>query len=163
MHQGVSDEELLQTLEMLQVESFPLPERLKIDILLRKIGKATREKHYGEAFELLSPWASSQWNYKQPTLAGLTSDPSKRVSLYRKHFLVDVVLKLLLQGKEAADAMVGLSKQALACIEAVDMVTLDASSAIAMDESGCFFKAVMALLTPTLDISLEDRGPCHCV
>ena len=152
------DEEVDKILEMLRIEGYPLPERLKQDILMRKVGRVMRDKRYAEVLGLLAPWEQSVWDYKQPTLAGLTADPSKRVSLFRKHLLVDVMLKLLLQGKEGSEAMIGLTQQALVNIDAVDMVSLDASCAVAVDESTCIFKSMLALLTPTLDTSLEDRG-----
>ena len=58
--------------------------------------------------------------------------------------------------------MVQLSKQALSTLDKVDLVTIDVAASVAVDECNCIFKSLLALLTPTLDIGLEEmRGRGH--
>ena len=104
LFKGCPAEEMQQTLDMLGLEGVLLPERLKLDILMRRVGRLMSEKKYVEVLDVLSPWAASVFHHNTPNLLGLTDDPSKRVVLFRKHFLVDVTMKLMIREQPEAES-----------------------------------------------------------
>eukprot|EP00971_Amphidinium_carterae_P036794 723405-Amphidinium_carterae.4 len=154
---NVDDENLHKTLAQLEKEEIPFTRGLKERILLRQTSRLVAEHRFAEVITCLNPWAAQEFNWQHPTLAGIPDEPgSSKLSTFKSVLFDKVFCKLILEGESKGDTIKALSQQCLSMVESVDLVALDAGAARTLSECETVWKALWALLTPTLDISLQD-------
>eukprot|EP00971_Amphidinium_carterae_P167125 3311589-Amphidinium_carterae.4 len=150
-------QEVLAVCDMLVAEQIPHPDHLRYNILMRHVGRLLAEKKYDILLATLNPWSAAEdFNHHAPTLAGLAAEPSKKFSIYKKIMAIELLSKLVLRGEEEKDSCMKICQDCLQEAEKVDLVTVDTSTAYALDELCCMWKALYAICTCTLEPGFED-------
>eukprot|EP00971_Amphidinium_carterae_P155624 3086202-Amphidinium_carterae.2 len=161
---SLTDEELNDTIDMLQEHEVVWPEKNKLALTQRKLGILKKEKKWSELLAVLSPFCTSSWNPSQPTVSALADTTEKKIALFHKNIFVDSLAPMLGNGEDAAPQSLQFLDTILTFLLKVDVVDLeDSVLAIALDESLCITRACLAILRPSwetarMQASMQVRG-----
>eukprot|EP00971_Amphidinium_carterae_P352134 6492445-Amphidinium_carterae.5 len=152
----VCDAELFKTIEQLEQEDIALTRGFQERLLLRRVAQLVAEHKFAEVIDCLNPWARLAFDWKRPTLAGIHDEQgSSKLNTFKSVLFNEVFCKLILEGQPKGDTVKALSQQCLSIVDSVDLVAMDSAAAKTLSECETVWKALWALLTPTLDIALQ--------
>eukprot|EP00971_Amphidinium_carterae_P094936 1878449-Amphidinium_carterae.1 len=155
-------QDVMAVCDMLVAEQIPLPDHLKYNILMRHVARLLAERKYSSLIVTLNPWsAAEEFNHHAPTLAGLAAEPTKKFSIYKKIMAVELLAKLVIKGEEEKDSCMMICRECMQEADKVDLVTVDTSTAYALDELTCMWKALYAISSCTLEPGFEDISGLH--
>ena len=149
----LNDEELHNTLTFLALEVPEFPEKTKVVATL--VATLLSERKLDEMLEALSPWQIATFNVQKPCVSGVSWESSKRLAIWRRVLFADAICKFIEDGERGLTPLQHLCKLCLAKTESIDIVYLDNSSALGLEEGKTVWRALLALLSSSLDESVQ--------
>eukprot|EP00971_Amphidinium_carterae_P351806 6492286-Amphidinium_carterae.2 len=151
-----SDNDIKEVLQIVRDESLELPYKFKYNLLMRQARAWVNEKEFTKLMLTLNPWRYDHFNPEHPSLAGLSENSGVRLATFRAIVFEAAIGPLVLKGEEQASIVLHICKAILSDAEFVDQFELDSATAVGFDETVCICQALQCLITPTLDVNLQD-------
>eukprot|EP00971_Amphidinium_carterae_P323336 6425933-Amphidinium_carterae.3 len=142
--------------QALEKERIALPPKWKYCVLMRHINALISEQKYTEAVCVLNPWSTEAFNWRRPSLSGLSEDGPERYNTYKSAVFDDILCKMVIKGADKAMLVMSLVEQLLQIANTVDFCMLAAAPATLLSESFTAWRCLKALLAKDLDASLAD-------
>eukprot|EP00971_Amphidinium_carterae_P077905 1541196-Amphidinium_carterae.1 len=110
---------------------------------MREVNKLIADKEFRYLVQII-----------QPKLSGVSETASVRLTTWKAVLFELVLLPRLLREKEQLSSVLLVASECFTMIQAIDLVSLDTSEAVAMDEAAAIFEGIQALGTNAIGTRL---------
>eukprot|EP00971_Amphidinium_carterae_P349142 6490863-Amphidinium_carterae.5 len=159
-YSAMSDTDIHKAICSMQEENAVFPETVKYKLVMRKVQSLIDQKDWESLMGLIEPWGERvEWDPLQPKLLAL-ADHSQVLTAWTKCVMDDLLMVWIDNGEGSVQNVQKVCTLCLQRANAVDLMDIDAQSAVILDESKCVFRALLALLEPKLDCDAEEIKEC---
>eukprot|EP00971_Amphidinium_carterae_P136955 2714015-Amphidinium_carterae.2 len=134
-----------------------LPAGLQYRLVMRRAHVLLSERRIEELVHVLNPFIQVEFDPSNPCIAGMSEESSeKKVSTFRRIVFSDLLGKYILEGEKEASKVCHLCSLGLNMFGDIDELYLDNFAASTLSSTRSIWRAVRALLVPSVDIDVLD-------
>ena len=152
---ALNNEDLQKTITFLSSEVSQFPDKTKTLIVCRRLTTLLSERKFEEMLDVLSPWVPDDFNPQHPAVSGVSAESGKRLAIWKRMLFAEAICKFIEEGERGQLAVQQLCRLCLEKTRTIDMIDLDNSSALGLEEGKTVWRALLALLSSSLDESVQ--------
>ena len=149
---------LHELIEIMLGEGLEIPDSVKLALTQRYVSEMMGEKQWSKLLASVSPFSEGVFSYKAPTVSGLAESPENKAKLFQKVVFNDLLAPKVLEGELCSEDVFRCCSCGLELFKGIDVVMLDQFTAVIYDEAQAVFRALAAILKPTLQTHLASQA-----
>eukprot|EP00971_Amphidinium_carterae_P351130 6491928-Amphidinium_carterae.1 len=145
-------------IETLIAEGVEFPIKVRTALLDKRVKDLMQTHSHADIASILNPFVTEPFNAWEPKLAGIGSDSSTQCTTFVDTVFKDILYKLVMGAQDNEQKIVNFVQCCLHLHEprVKDMLDMDETCSVTLDESLSAWRALLALLTPTLDTTYME-------
>ena len=148
---GLSKAELMEAVDAVSQEGATFPIKVKLALLGRKTTQLLEEKRFAELLACIAPFHGGTFLPNEPSLGAAQPDSYKRCQKFQRMIFKEVLCGMLLDAENKKGDILCFIQLCLDTWEKLDLVEVEHTEALCMDESISIWRALQALLSTSLD------------
>ena len=158
---SMSEHELVEVIRNMKNEEVEFPWVTRKHLVHRRVKGLTDAGDWMGLLMVLQLVGGEPFDALTPTLSTVSDNAKDKAQLLELYVVKNVIIKLVKQGVASETQLRSFLDYAEPALQHVDLVELESPIAVVVDQCICCCRALRALMSPTIDLSLQVSVTCN--